>query len=608
MAGVNKRILDPRRRRRPERAIAVALAVMSGLALACPSSPAGEQSAGKRSNPEPAPEPAAGTPSRDADSALLIRNVHVIPMDSDRVLGDHAVLVRAGQIAWIGPTNAHQASADTTVIDGAGGYLIPGLIDMHVHIRDRDEFLLYLANGVTTVANLSGRPEHLAMRKQIRAGELLGPTMITAGPTIDGDPPRNPRFVPAGSAATATAIVAEQHAAGYDFVKIYDLIEGPAYAAAAQAARARDMAVVGHLPKPIGLRGVVGGHHLIAHAEEYFYTFFGFKADPSKLAEAARITAEAGLTVCPNTGFIRTIIEQADDIEAVLRWPELRYLPPRSKLEWLPDNNRYVGRPAEWLARNKVMYPFLLQLTKALHDRGVPLVTGTDASVAGGMPGFAIHRELADLVTAGLTPYEALRAATVNPGAWIAEHLAAKVGRPGTIVEGGVGDLVLLTGNPLDDLDVLRQPRGVVVRGQWLEHAALMAQLEGRAQRYEQAWQRFHRFRALLDAGEYQQAEAILAARGEGPAAALLSEAALNRLGYTYLRGKKNPKTAIAVFAMNVRAHPESSNVYDSLGEAFMVDGQKQRAIDNYRRSLELDPKNSNAARMLDKLAPEQGD
>lgn len=416
----------------------------------------------------------AGASEEAADVApagdLLITNVHVVPMDRERVLPRHALLLRGDGIVWLGPASAAGRVRARRTIDGEGAYVAPGLLDMHVHVQDEDELSLYLLNGVTTVMNLAGRPEHLDMRGRIRARELTGPMLYTAGPILDGDPRQNPGFTAVGSAERAREVVADQHARGYDVVKIYDLIAPEAYLAAVEKAHALGRSVVGHIPKQVGLEAVLDRHAVVAHAEEYFYTFFRNEDDASRLGEAARLTAKGRLAVIPNTAFIHAIIAQAEDLAAVLRWPEVRYLSPAVLPSWLPEANRYVGRPPEWLARNKRMYPFLLKLTGALHEAGVPLFTGTDASAPGAVPGFSLHRELADLVQAGLTPFEALRAATATPGEWL-----TRLGRDtpaGRIAEGRRADLVLVKRNPLEDVAALRSLEGLVVRGRWIDLAS----------------------------------------------------------------------------------------------------------------------------------------
>lgn len=534
-------------------------------------------------------------------ASILLTGVNVVPMDAERVLADHAVLLLDGAIAWVGPASAAPPAADARVIEGDGAWVVPGLVDMHVHVRDPDELDLYLLNGVTTVANLSGTPEHLELRERIRAGDLRGPTIYTTGPTIDGDPPRNSRFLAFGDPAEAEAVIADLVEAGYDFVKIYDLIENPAYAALTDAAQAADRAVVGHIPKAIGLEGILGRHDMVAHGEEYFYTFFGNEADRSRLAEAARLTAEAGLAVIPNTGMIRSIIAQAEDLDRVLERPGIRYLPPSTLTGWLPEGNRYLGRGDAWLARNKVMYPFLVELTGALHEAGVVLVAGSDASVAGAEPGFSLHREIGELVEAGLTRYEALRAATASAGDWIGAHLHEPI-PPGIVAPSRRADLLVLDRNPLEDLGALQEIRAVVVRGRWIDHARIEADVERRAAGYAEALRPYERFRELVRAGRFAEAEALLA---EAPD--LLSESALNGMGYYWLGVRQDPATAIGVFAMNARAHPASSNVWDSLGEAYMEAGQRELAIENYRKSLELDPGNENAVEMLEELGAPVG-
>ena len=548
-----------------------------------------------------AAQPASVDTSEAVGKGLLITNVHLVPMDRQQVLRDHAVRVRDGVIDWVGPAEEVPAEAGFRTVDGAGGYLLPGLTDFHVHLGPPDELDLYLYNGVTTVVNLSGSPRHLELREAVRSGDLRGPTIYTAGPTIDGDPPRNPRFVPIGTPERAREEVRRQVEAGYDLLKIYDLISPENYRAAVAAAKEAGLPVAGHIPKALGLEDVVGEQQLIAHAEEFFYTFFAFEADASRLPEAARLVAATETAVCPNTGFIRAIIEQAEDIETVLARPELRFLPPSTLASWQPESNRYVGRSAEWLARNQRMYPFLNLLTAELHGAGVPLLSGSDAAVAGAAPGFSLHSELRELDEIGLSPFEALRTVTSNSGEWIAKWLDEPA-PPGLVAPGSRGDLLLLGSNPLEDLSALRDLRGLAVRGEWIEHSELEADIEARAVGYREAWTGYESFRELVAEGRFEDAEALLPSSSDDPSAALLGESALNRLGYVYFYQREDVATAVAVFEMNVRAHPEAWNPHDSLGEAYAAAGRRAEAIASFRRSLELNPDNSNAAEQIEEL------
>jgi tetratricopeptide (TPR) repeat protein len=354
--------------------------------------------------------------------------------------------------------------------------------------------------------------------------------------------------------------------------------------------------VVGHIPKALGLAGIVGGHDVVAHGEEYYWTFFGETADRSRLAEAARISAAAGLAVIPNTGFVRTILDQAEDIDAFLARPELRYADPAALANWLPETNRYLGRPPEWLPAIQRMHPFLRELTGELRRAGVPLFTGSDAGAVGGIPGASLHREIAELEASGLTRAEALAAATQVPG----DGLAARAGLAprGRLAAGQRADLVLLGADPLADPRALAAIEAVVAGGRWHEAAALERALAEGVPPAAGLLAWYRGVRAALAAGELERLEAAAGAC----ASPAFAEAALNGLGYRALYGDRDAERAVRIFAANSRAFPASANVWDSLGEALAERGDTAAAIASYERSLALAPDNDNAARMLERL------
>jgi len=538
------------------------------------------------------PEDEAPTSS----SGFALTNVQILSMESGEALSADALVVRDGVVEWLGSGSPPNAE-DLRTIDGRGGWVMPGLIDMHVHLADREELDLYLLNGVTSVVNLSGQPLHLEMRREVDAGTLRGPRIYTAGRTIDGDPPRNPRFIGLGDPAMADALVGEQIDEGYDFIKIYDLIEQEAYEAAVEAARSRSIPVVGHIPKAFGLEPTLTGHDLIAHAEEYYYTFFDNTPDRERIAEAARLTADAGVAVCPNTGFIDAIIQQAEEIDAVMAWPEVRYLPAASYVSWLAENNRYTQRPPEWLARIKVMHPFLLELTKGLHEAGVQILVGTDASVPGGVPGFALRREIESLEQAGLSRLDALRAATIEPASWLAEHLG-DLSVSGEIAVGKRADLVVLAEDPRISDEPYGAIRSVVAAGEWYDESELRNIADRRAEGYAEEIARYEDFKALVEMGDREAAGVLLMENASG----VLPERVVNSLGYYYLYRAQKAETAITVLQLNADTHPESANVWDSLGEAQKVSGDLDSALVSYRRALELDPESEYAAERVEEL------
>ncbi|MFD1140926.1 hypothetical protein ACFQ4C_07395 [Larkinella insperata] len=165
-----------------------------------------------------------------ADS-YLIRDVTVIPMTSATVLPHQHVLVEQGRVRQITPRlDQIHSSAHPLVIDGAGKYLIPELNDLHVHVNDDNNLLLFVANGVTTIRNRAGYPFHLRLREKINRGQLLGPTLYTASPILEGTPTvwKFSRIVRTRNEARLAVL---QYAkAGYDFIKIYHTLPQTIYA------------------------------------------------------------------------------------------------------------------------------------------------------------------------------------------------------------------------------------------------------------------------------------------------------------------------------------------------------------------------------------------
>ena len=414
-------------------------------------------------------------------AAIAFADVNVLPMDREAVLPAQTVVVRDGVIVAMGPSATLELAPGTTRIDSGGGaYLMPGLADMHVHLRRSGAtwLPLFLAKGVTTVLNLDGRPNHLAWRQQVRDGTLTGPTIYSAGPQIGKHRALSPD--------EAERLVIEQQDAGYDLIKVYSSSPGnwsrEAYERVMATAKARSIAVTGHAPRNLPFEVVleVGGQS-IAHAEELLYTHFK-KLDKTRIPALAEKAAARGLWLITTFGTFESIAEQWGKPEAVKRTLGLvsaRYLHPDLVFMWRYENP-YVGRKdaAEWIA-DALDFHYLL--VKGLHEAGVRLMAGTDTPIPVIMPGASMHREIAILTEAGLSPYQALVAATRNPGDYMHEE-AGKPERFGRVAPGYRADLLLLPGNPLEDLSVLEKPLGVMARGRWFDRAALDAMLETMAE------------------------------------------------------------------------------------------------------------------------------
>ena len=373
---------------------------------------------------------AAQTPA--ATGAIAIEHVTVLPMDRDTALVDHTVVTEGGRIVWVGPSAAANVPRAARRVEGRGAFLIPGLADMHVHLETRQDLADLVAAGVTTVRNMRGAPQHLAWRDSIASGALIGPTILTSGPSIRRGPRlgrRDPRFVFPRTPAEAEQLVRDQSRAGYDMIKVLQGLSLPVYQRLLETARAAGIPVVGHVLSGIGLeRSIAAGQVSFEHADglherSRFASVLG-RDDRAATERDARAIARAG-------AWVGTIMSSREGDCA----PR-----PRSQLD----------------------------IIAALARAGVRLLAGTDAGIGPVRAGSSLHCELATLVSAGLTPYAALETATVNAGAFARAHLRRSEVPFGTVTVGSRADLVLLSADPRADIGAVARPIGVVLRGRLL--------------------------------------------------------------------------------------------------------------------------------------------
>jgi cytosine/adenosine deaminase-related metal-dependent hydrolase len=442
----------------------------------------------------------------------VFENVNVIPMDRERVLRDQTVVVRDGLIAEVGAAKRVRVPRGATRIDGRGKYLMPGLVDMHTHLFSdedfpeelaADELALMLANGVTTIRLMIGTPEHLAMRRRVEAGDLLGPTLYVASPQLAGRAYGggvfNGRVVT--NAAEARAAVRDFKAAGYDFIKLTTAITPEVYDAVTGAAGESGIRVVGHVDLRVGLRRALAAGQQIEHLDSYMEAVLRDDApskesvsdvgvwrkpnwasldhvDDRKVEEVARATAKAGVYTCPTLTFFKLTFAVEPTEEEVRARPDYRFFPQSLR------DSRHAALKRFWTgpptAERRRRYQAVRdRLVKAIHEAGGKIMAGSDTPELFLLYGFTLHRELRSLVEAGLSPYAALEAATRNP----AEYLRA-LDRIGTVRRGRRADLLLLEANPLEAIANTERRAGVMVRGRWLPEAELRAMLDRIAEKF----------------------------------------------------------------------------------------------------------------------------
>ena len=417
----------------------------------------------------------AGQDGRIEDTAGTIAfvAVNLVSMERDEVVPGQTVLVKDGVITAIGSDGAFDLPEDAHRVDGCDRHLMPGLTDAHTHVGFVEDLLAYVANGVTTIINMGNQPDLpiLAWRDSVDRGERLGPT-IFAGRFVDGirgEGPDLPFLIYSEEQAREVAVSTKSE--GWDLIKVYNSLPLEFYQALMTEAKRQRIPVVGHGVREPGMQGILeAGQAMIVHAEEYMYTHFNNTTDTTLTPSAIEMTLDAGAYVVPNLSAYEIIARQwgsQEVLDELLEMPNLRYAHPSWREMWA--EGRYLDRTGSIMDR----VSFLRSLTGRFQAAGVPLLLGTDSpTIPGLLAGFSIHEDLRNMIEAGLTPYEALVAGTRNAGAFLETHVAGA--EPvGTIAVGQRADLILLDGNPLEDVTNVELRSGVMARGRWLSEARL---------------------------------------------------------------------------------------------------------------------------------------
>lgn len=416
-------------------------------------------------------------------------DVQVVPMDREQVLAHQTVVVRGKAISEMGAVRRVKVPPDALRIEGHGsGYLLPGLADMHTHVMRAEDLLPYTANGVTTILHMGGAPSDFVdeIQRSIDAGEIVGPQVFFAF-MIDGSPALGRLYVRTPEQARAAVQLAKAN--GYVFMKVYNNLTADEFTALVDEARKQGLAVVGHGVRAVGLPAALfQGEVMVAHAEEFYYTAFAHHvpADPALVRAVVEDTYRSGAYVTPNLSTFATIARQwgkPEVIKEFLQDPRVRFLSPDERMDW--SDSHYVHNAGDL----SPILLFLRSFTKALADRGVPLLTGTDSPVIPGMlPGYSLHEDLQSLVAVGLTPFQALSAATRVPGEFIARYVPGAA-RFGQVEPGARADLLLVADNPLQSLETLQRPLGVMSAGRWRTRAQLETLLAEQKSRYDSVLQ-----------------------------------------------------------------------------------------------------------------------
>lgn len=440
----------------------------------------------------PAALVACAGPPLSGDVAFV--NVNVLPMDSERAIALQTVLVDDGRIVAMGPTSGITIGGETTIVDGTGKYLMPGVAEMHGHYPNpqqreftEDVLFMYVANGVTLVRGMQGGPTHLPLRDAIAAREVLGPRLFVCAPSMTGNS--------VTTVADAERLVRDASAAGFDHLKVHEGLTPEVYAAIANTAKEVGITWSGHVSNLVGLHdalehgqatidhldnvieAMIDDREAVATAGLFDLPALASQIDDSKIDEVVTAIRNAGAGVVPTEVLWEVFLGGRSGQDMVALRPELDY--------WFQQGRPGVGQGVtQWIAQADQQRAALAspdagqgvialrrRLIKELYDAGVPVLLGTDSPQVFSVPGFSIHHEMQVMADSGLTPYQVLHSGTRA----VADFYGAT--DFGRVAEGQRADLVLLNADPIADLANFADSAGVVVNGQWIPRDEIDARL-----------------------------------------------------------------------------------------------------------------------------------
>lgn len=453
--------------------------------------------------------PALSSPQPpQAPRPLVFTHVTVLDMTGAPAQPNMAVVITGDRITELGRSESVRISRDAQVVDATGKFLIPGLWDMHVHWLHKDYLPLFVANGVTGIRVMWGAPLHHQWRQEIEQGTLRGPRMDIGSPIVDGPTPIWPGSIAVkdGTEGRQLAIRMKQESA--DFIKVYSRLPREAYFAIVDEAKKQGIPFAGHVPDAVSaLEASDAGQKSIEHLtgvlvacstreeelrkgrEEAWAKLPSGKASPDRagLRPLSRLMLDTFSPEKANALFARfvqnrtwqcpTLVVQRNmafiQDPAIHNDPRVKYMPPEIVSGWDPAGDfRLNARTEEDVELAREVYRKLKELIGPMRRAGVEFLAGTDVLNPYCFPGFSLHDELALLVEAGLSPMEALQAATRNPARYLGKDKDL-----GTVEKVKLADLVLLDASPLEDINNSRKIEAVVFGGKLLPKAELQKML-----------------------------------------------------------------------------------------------------------------------------------
>jgi tetratricopeptide (TPR) repeat protein len=531
---------------------------------------------------------AGGCASPSVQNGIVaIRNVAVLPMTSEQVLEAQTVLVREGIIVELGATAEVEIPRGARIVEGQRLYLMPGLVDGHTHPAGPEELLSFPLFGQTTIFTLDGEALDIARPTP----GAFNPHLISSTRSMDAAPSFNRRFQAVAGPEDIAAILDAERARGADFVKVYEQTTLPVLQAIAREAAARNMGVLGHLPNRLDPAEALPHLDIVAHTEE-FMDFMGQPPTDAGIIAMADLAQRNDVVVTANLSALAGVVRQVGDLQADFADAEAAFLSPWTYQEWQGPRNRYTNRQnlPVFLQAIQDSRDVLSRFTAELHARDVTLIAGSDAPITC-FPGRCLLEEIALLHEAGLSRYEALRAATATPGVVAADVLRFPE-RFGVIAPGARADIILLGANPLQSLDALQDLRGVMIAGDYRTREQIAAARDGVRASLATRHGLVRDYERLLAANDIAAVAAFMDAHAaEAP---FLNASLVTRDAARMQRAGRTADATTLLEALT-RLAPETHGAWIELGRVRMAANDAAGARTAFNRALEIAPRDAAA-------------
>jgi imidazolonepropionase-like amidohydrolase len=545
---------------------------------------------------------------------LVITNVNIIDLESGDLLEGRSVGIDSNRISKI-YKDGIRTSGDSEEFDAKNGYLIPGLWDMHAHYTSYNSQFskLLLANGVTGIREMWGDMDSTNYYRSKNKQGFYGPNIYSAGAIIDGVPPIWPGSSGVSNAEEAKAEVLRQIDEGVDFIKVYSGLSEEAFDAIADAANEQKIPFAGHVPNSTNIfhamkKGMSSSEHVYGllpgssiKSDSLLQAGISAPIDPmpyvttfneQKFDSLCKKLAQSDMWLCP-TFITQKNYSLLDNPEELQKSPLLKYIKQDLKFGWF-----VIKYDAFTSAELQKALEFQLKLLGKAHKKGVKILAGTDFPNPYTIPGFHLHDELELLVSAGIDELSVLRMAPSDAATFM-----KKTADFGTIKEGKIASLVLLSANPLENIANTRTIKAVVQRGQLYNQQALdelLASVEKEVANEPVPYSKV--FKNLYDEKGINTALDSLTTliKNDTPNFLLDEMDLVNIMRELLEKGDMNELTQFGEY-MTIW-FPESYRVFTWSGNAYIQAGNFEKAKEQLVKALELDPDNETTKMYLEEL------